>query len=81
MIQLAALTLLCISSLSYGFVLQTPHQPVIIRNTRGAFATVCAVDVKETKHIKTGRPQITKISSAEEYLDFLVEDDRLCMVK
>jgi hypothetical protein len=78
--------LLCFCSLSLGFVAQAPIRSVRMRNTRSFVATPLD-DLYEEQRQKEDtpkgpqKPKITTISSAQEYIDFVSEDDRLCMVK
>ena len=95
MMKIIFACLLCFCcSLSLGFVTQTlPTQSssatrIRYENTRARVATTPLDGLLEEKKQQTkGRqqqnqkPKITSISSAEEYLNFLVEDERLCMVK
>jgi hypothetical protein len=86
---LATLLLLCFTGVALGFVTQAPNnQAVRIRRDTTTRAFVTADLVQETKEktktaVTTGptTPKITALKSAEEYKDFLLEDDRLCMVK
>jgi hypothetical protein len=86
---LATLLLLCFTGVAFGFVTQAPNnQAVRIRRDITTRAFVTAGLVQETKEkaktaVATGptTPKITTLTSAEEYMDFLLEDDRLCMVK
>jgi len=65
-----------------GFVTQTPIPSTRIRSTRVFVATPIDGGKRQNRDAhNTPKPKITTISSAEEYLDFIAEDDRLCMVK
>ena len=78
--------LLCLSSLSSGFVTQNPNRSARIRLTETYVATPldCVKEgekQKENNPRGPSKPKITTLDSAEDYIDFLSEDDRLCMVK
>jgi hypothetical protein len=79
--------LLCFCSLSLGFVAQTPIlRSARIRNTRAFVATpLDGLDEEQKQKEDTPKgqqkPKIITLSSAQEYIDFVSEDDRLCMVK
>lgn len=61
---------------------QTPIPSTRIRSTRVFVATPIDGGKRQNRDAhNTPKPKITTISSAEEYLDFIAEDDRLCMVK
>jgi hypothetical protein len=83
--------LLIATNLAYGFVVDKGSAGTRIRNTRAFVATAPAkplVEPVQEPAVSTtrnqyaiGKPKITSLESAEDYRNFLEEDDRLCMVK
>ena len=68
-----------------GFVQQVPTNRRMQQQSQTLVNVATPMDdVKECHNdMPNGheKPKITSINSAEEYLDFLAQDDRLCMVK
>jgi len=80
--------LLIATNLAYGFVVDKGSAGTRIRNTRAFVATAPAKPLVQEPAVSTtrnqyaiGKPKITSLESAEDYRNFLEEDDRLCMVK
>lgn len=82
----STLVLLLVVSAVFGFTIDHPGQLPRIRDTR-VFAAAAASRprVEPSKSITvtspTGRPNIVELNGAEEFRNFLEEDDRLTMVK
>lgn len=80
--------LLIVTNLAYGFMIDHPVQGARIRDTRAFVATASRPLVEEAAQAPviinqpaTGQPKITQLKSAEDYRNFIEEDDRLCMIK
>lgn len=80
--------LLIVTNLAYGFMIDHPVQGARIRDTRAFVATASRPLVEEAAQAPviinqpaTGKPKITQLKSAEDYRNFIEEDDRLCMIK
>jgi hypothetical protein len=87
MIRITCLMLIA-TNLAYGFMVDRPGQGGLIRDTRAFVATASETLVESSAEVPatlnqpaTGKPKITQLDSAEDYRNFLEEDDRLCMIK
>jgi hypothetical protein len=71
---------------SAAFVVRSSDHDVRIQDSKTFVATpIGGVDIgeKQALRTKTGprRPKVNQLSNAEDYMDFLLEDEKLCMVK
>lgn len=82
--------LLVAMNLASGFTIDHPGQGTRIRDTRAFVATASRPLVEESSSkapatlnppTTAGKPKITQLKSAEDYRNFLEEDDRLSMIK
>jgi hypothetical protein len=89
MISRTTFLILIAVNLASGFMMDSPGQGARIRDTRAFVATAsrplvespAKVPVTVNRPASTGKPKVTQLETADDYRNFLEEDDRLCMIK